>query len=117
MSMAPASTGKGGQDGGAGAAVPVLDSLARRLEDLVWHLERMHLAEYVALFQNPRRLLWLNFLSGVARGLGIAVGFAVLSAVLLIILQRLMMLNLPVIGDFIAQVVRVVQARMALYPP
>jgi hypothetical protein len=85
------------------------DSLAIRLEKLTLAVEKMNLAEYTALLQNPWRLLWVNFIAGSARGLGIAFGFAILSAFLLYILRYLMMVNLPVIGDFIATIVRLVE--------
>lgn len=114
--MAPSSTQETNRGDDAEPVIPRLDKLQQQLQDLVWHLERMHMAEYIALFQNPRRLVWLNFLSGIARGLGIAVGFALLSAVVVYILQRLTMLNLPLVGNFIAQLVHIVQMRMTTMP-
>ena len=49
---------------------------------------------------------------GLARGMGMAVGFTLLGAVLVILLQRLAQQNLPVIGDFLAQIVTIVQRRL-----
>jgi hypothetical protein len=76
-------------------------------------MEKMKLAEYVNLLENPRRLLYINFIAGVARGLGIAVGFAILGAVIIYVLQRIVALNLPVIGKFIAEIVTIVQTNLA----
>ena len=53
-----------------------------------------------------------QFLGGLARGMGMAVGFTLLGAVLVILLQRLAQQNLPVIGDFLAQIVTIVQRRL-----
>jgi len=50
----------------------------------------------------------VNFLGGIFRGLGFAVGMTVLAALVLYILQWLVLLNLPIIGDFIAELVRIV---------
>lgn len=72
-------------------------------------MEKIKLAEYVELLNKPGRLLWLNFLAGVARGLGMAVGFTFLGAILIFSLRRMVALNLPVIGRFIAEVVFIVQ--------
>lgn len=94
----------------------MLATLTMRLEKALWYIQRLNLAEHALLVQNPRRLLWLSFMSGVARGVGAAIGFALLGALLLYILQRLMLLNLPIIGDFIAQLVELVQARMSVTP-
>lgn len=104
----------GGPEAAVGSKLPgdEGDSLRERLEKLTFALEKMNLAEYTALLQNPWRLLWVNFLAGSARGLGIGFGFAVLSALLLYILRGLMMAHLPVIGDFIAMIVRLVELNL-----
>ena len=52
------------------------------------------------------------FWQGAARGLGMMVGFAVLGAAVLYFLQDLAQRNLPLIGDFVAQVVTLVRLRL-----
>lgn len=86
--------------------------LVEKIEELSINMEKMKLAEYVELLNKPRRLLFLNFIAGVARGVGFAVGFAILGAVVILVLRRLLMLNLPVISDYIALVVKLVQTRL-----
>ncbi|MGI6328468.1 MAG: DUF5665 domain-containing protein [Dethiobacteria bacterium] len=66
------------------------------------------MAEYMNLINNPRRYMMVNFLGGLFRGFGIALGMTILGAFVLYILQRLVVLKLPVIGDFIAELVRIV---------
>lgn len=90
----------------------LIAALRDKVEQLSLNLERMKLAEYVELLNKPWRLLYLNFISGLARGVGIAVGFSLLGALLLLILQRLVVLHLPVISDFIAQIIRLVQLQL-----
>jgi len=90
----------------------LLKSLEDRIRELSLNMEKMKLAEYVNLLQSPRRLLYVNFISGIARGLGIAVGFAILGAIMVIILQKLVSLNLPLIGGFIAELVKIVQTQL-----
>lgn len=87
------------------------------LKQLSVDLEKMKLAEYVHLLNNPKKLLWINFISGIARGLGTAVGFSILFAIILYLLQKIVILNLPLISDFIADIVRMVQnnARVPKY--
>lgn len=83
--------------------------LEKRLESLINSLEAMGLDDYLAKRNNTRRMLWNSFLVGIARGLGTAVGFTILGAILFIILQKIAMANLPIIGDFIAQIVQFVE--------
>lgn len=87
-------------------------TLSERIEKLSFAIEKMNLAEYTALLQNPRRLLWVNFMAGSARGLGLGIGFAILSAAVLYVLRGLMMANLPVIGDYLATIVRLVELNL-----
>jgi len=90
----------------------VKDKLVAKIEELSVNIEKMKLAEYVDLLQNPKKLLYINFLAGVARGVGLAVGFTLLGAIVLYILQRLVLLNLPLISDFIADIIWMVQNQM-----
>jgi hypothetical protein len=104
----------GGPEAAVGVKVPgdPGDSLRERLEKLTFAIEKMNLAEYTALLRNPWRLLWVNFLAGSARGLGIGIGFAILSTMVLYILRGLMMAHLPYIGDFVATIVRLVDQNL-----
>ncbi|MDR1615441.1 MAG: DUF5665 domain-containing protein [Syntrophomonadaceae bacterium] len=72
-------------------------------------MEKMSIAEYVELLYNPGKLLWPNFLSGLLRGFGMAVGFTLLAALVIYLLNILNFLNIPLIGKFIADIVEIVQ--------
>lgn len=89
------------------AADPVsieeLVGLRHQVELLARTLEKMRLAEYIAYLNSPGRLLWFNFLVGLARGLGTTIGAGILAGIAYIILKRIVVLNLPVIGEFISE--------------
>lgn len=85
--------------------------LLKAVERLAQRMESMRIAEYLDLMQRPYRILYLNFLAGIARGLGIAVGATIVFAILIEILSRLIVLNLPVIGDWIVEILRVIEAK------
>lgn len=89
-----------------------LKKLNEKLDRLSLSIEKAKIAEYANLMQDPKRLLYLNFVGGLARGLGIAVGFSILGAVAIYFLRRLVMLNLPLIGDFIAEIIKLVNRSM-----
>lgn len=88
-------------------------SRARSLEHLLLKvsdsLERAKIAEYVTLMSKPRRLIYLNVLGGLARGIGFAVGFTLLGALVIYVLTRSFLLNLPVVGNFIGEIVWIIQ--------
>lgn len=85
--------------------------LQKQIKELSDRLESMRIAEYINLLQKPLRIIYLNFLGGVARGLGIVVGATIIFAILIDILSRLIVLNLPVIGDLIVEIMRIVEAK------
>lgn len=86
--------------------------VVRQIDRWIASMERLRLAEYVRYVDDRKRLFWTSFFSGVARGVGMAVGFTILGAVLVLILQDLARHNLPLIGDALAQIVSVVQKRL-----
>lgn len=85
------------------------DVIAAQLERLAMYLEKMNVAGYVELMQHPARLLFLNFAAGLARGLGIAIGATLIFALMLELMRRVILLNIPGIGEFVAEIMRIVE--------
>lgn len=65
--------------------------------------------DFIVKNKDLKRVLWYNFLIGLSRGLGMAVGFTVLGALVVYILQRIVVLNLPLISKFIADIIELVK--------
>lgn len=86
--------------------------VVRQIDRWIASMERLRLADYVRYVDDRKRLFWTSFFSGVARGVGMAVGFTILGAILVIVLQDLARHNLPLIGDMLAQIVSVVQKQL-----
>ena len=72
-------------------------------------LQRARLGDYVELMQKPSRLLLLNFFAGIARGLGVVIGFTIPGAVVIYIIQKIVLMNLPVLGGIISQIVKLIK--------
>ncbi len=89
-----------------------LRPLIAQVERLATNAEKLRLSEYLQYVSDTKRLLWVNFVSGAARGLGFAVGFSILGALLIVLLSRITVDNLPVIGEFLADVIRVVERNL-----
>ena len=83
--------------------------LIQRLTDT---LERMHLDDYLEYVSNRKRMLLSNLFYGIARGLGFAVGFTVLGALVIVLLKNVVLENIPIISDFFAEVIHAIEARM-----
>ncbi len=87
--------------------------LAQTLQVVSDSLERAKIAEYVALLNRPRRLIYLNAISGVFRGMGMAAGFTLLGALLIYVLTRSFISNLPIVGNFLGELVWIIQQYLA----
>lgn len=59
-----------------------------------------------------KRRMLADLLSGAARGIGFSIGFTVLGALLLYVLQSIALANLPIIGRFLAELVRIVESNL-----
>ncbi|MCL6548910.1 MAG: DUF5665 domain-containing protein [Alicyclobacillus sp.] len=88
------------------------DFLEADLEHLAAYLERVNFAAYADLLQRPLRLAFLNWMGGLFRGIGIGIGFTLVASLLVLLLQWLEILNLPVIGKYIAELVHIVQVQL-----
>jgi hypothetical protein len=82
------------------------------IEHIAIMLEKAKLGEYTDMMSSPKKLITRNFIAGLSRGFGMAIGFTVLGAIGLYFLQKLVLLNLPFLGTFIAEIVKIVQDRL-----
>jgi hypothetical protein len=83
--------------------------LAEKVDRLAQNMEKSRIKDYVCYLENPKRLLFTNFIAGIARGFGASVGFTLLTALVLYVLQRVVKLDLPFISEFIGDIVRIVE--------
>lgn len=93
-----------------------LGFLSDKLERLSIDMEKAQLKEYVNLMHRPWQLIWRNLISGLSRGVGIALGFTFFAATIIYLLKLLGALNLPIVGDYIAEIVRIVQRQLQINP-
>jgi hypothetical protein len=100
----------------AGPMRHTLAVLSDRLERLANDIDKAQLKEYMELTHRPWQLIWRNFVSGLSRGVGIALGFTFFAATIVWLLQILGKLNLPIVGDYIADIVRIVQRQLQINP-
>lgn len=64
----------------------LLETLNANVLKLALRLEQTNLADYVELTRKPGKMMWTNFLAGMARGIGLFVGGGIMGAVTLALL-------------------------------
>ncbi|KDR94198.1 hypothetical protein SAMN02745945_00882 [Peptoclostridium litorale DSM 5388] len=82
--------------------------LQDKIDELAVIIDKSKLKDYVDLINDPLRLIYVNFIMGLARGLGMAIGFSALAALVFYILRS--WVNLPLIGQGIAKLLDIIDA-------
>ena len=69
-------------------------------KELVKVFEAAGVVEYLEYLHSGKRLLWVNFKAGIAKGFGITVGMTVVLSLFIWVLT--MLVDLPVVGQYFA---------------
>ncbi len=85
----------------------------KKVDDISLKMEKLKFVDYVYFLEHPRKMLWANFINGLARGFGMAIGFTLLGALSIYVLNKIVQINLPYIGEFISEIVKIVEASRA----
>ncbi len=87
----------------------VYEELNKKLDDLNHALTKSKFLDLVELLGNRKELFFRNIWTGMVKGIGIGIGVTIITAIILIVLQKIVTWNIPVIGEYIADIVDIVQ--------
>ncbi|MEX2462513.1 MAG: DUF5665 domain-containing protein [Paenibacillaceae bacterium] len=90
----------------------LLQAMSEKIHKMAQQMEHTTIADYIQLINSPRKLIWTNFIAGMSRGVGIAIGFTIIASTIVYVLQILISFNLPIVGHFIAKIVEHVQYQL-----
>ncbi|MBR3152808.1 MAG: hypothetical protein IKF52_04300 [Clostridia bacterium] len=83
--------------------------LNNSLDKLNYSIEKNNLYDIVELLENKKKMLFRNLIAGMSKGVGIGIGFYFVTALVIYILQYVVKLNIPVIGDYISDVMDIIE--------
>ena len=83
--------------------------LENTIDNLNKTFEESNFIELSYLIGNKKEIIKRNLLAGISKGVGIGIGVTLITAILVAILQKIVTLNIPVIGEYIADIVEIVQ--------
>jgi len=69
-------------------------------KELVKIFQAAGVVDYLEYIQSGKRIMWVNFKAGVARGLGMTIGMTVILGIFIWVLT--MLVDLPIIGEYFA---------------
>ena len=73
---------------------------------------RREVEQYITYLASPGRILWTNFLAGMARGVGFGVGVAILGAIIVPWLKQVDFSHMPFLGELAREVARLLESRL-----
>ena len=83
--------------------------LNKSIEKLNNTLQEGNIYELSYLLGNKKEMLKRNLIAGMFRGVGIGIGVTLITAILIYLMQKVVTLNIPVIGEYIADIVEIVE--------
>lgn len=86
-----------------------IDVLNNSINNLIETFQKSNIEEWTYIFGSKKEIIKRNFIAGIFRGVGIGIGVTIITAILVIILQKIVTLNIPIIGEYIADIVEIVQ--------
>ena len=86
-----------------------INLLEKSIEQLNKVVQEGNFIELSYLLGNKKEMFIRNFFAGISREVGIGIGVTIITAILLMILQKIVTLNIPIIGEYIADIVEIVQ--------
>jgi hypothetical protein len=75
-------------------------------KELIKAFEAAGVVDFLEYLQSGKRLMWLNFKAGVAKGFGVTVGMTVVLGIAIWILTLLV--NLPIVGEYFGKAEQVI---------
>lgn len=87
----------------------MLKDLNNKIDKISENLEKFNIMEITYLLGNKKEILKRNLIAGIARGVGIGIGVTLITAILIYILQKIILLNIPIIGEYITDIVQIVE--------
>lgn len=67
-------------------------------KELVKVLDAADVVDFIEYLQSGKRVMWLNFKAGIAKGLGVTLGMTVVVGIIVWVLT--MLVDLPLVGEY-----------------
>ena len=85
------------------------NKINKKIDKINNTLEKSNLMEMSYVLGNKKEILKRNLIAGISRGIGIGIGVTLITAILIYILRKIIMLNIPIIGDYVTDIVEIVE--------
>lgn len=78
-----------------------------------YKLAKKNIIELNAILGSKKEIFLRNFISGISKGFGTGIGLTIITAVIIYVLQRIVRLNIPLIGEYLADIMAIADGMSA----
>lgn len=85
------------------------------IEKLNNSLQNKNVQELIYVLGSKKEIFKRNFWAGIFRGIGIGIGVTIITAILLLLMRKIVTLNIPIIGEYVSDIVEIVERNSHSY--
>lgn len=89
--------------------------LQEKVEILIKKIDESNLKELIYILGSKKQIIIRNIIAGIFRGVGIGIGITLITAILVYFLRKIVALNIPVIGEYISDIVEIVEKSSTIH--
>lgn len=86
--------------------------LEKKIDKLLKIFSRKEFVDFLEIMIDTKKIFWRSFIMGIAKGIGAAIGFSVLGAIIIYLLKCLVTLNIPIIGQLLSDIIKATEESM-----
>ena len=83
--------------------------IEKKIDEINKKIESSNIIELSYILGSKKEILKRNLIAGISKGIGIGIGVTIVTAFIIYLLRKLLLLNLPIIGDYISDIVEIVE--------
>lgn len=73
-----------------------------------YKLAKKNIVELNMILGSKKEIFLRNFIGGISKGFGVGIGVTIITAIVIYVLQRIVRLNIPLIGEYISDILEIV---------
>lgn len=84
----------------------------KKIDNINEKIDKSRIVEISYIIGNKKEIIKRNLLAGISRGIGIGIGITLISSAIVYLLQKIIKLNIPILGEYIADIVAIVKGNL-----
>ena len=84
----------------------------KKIDDINEKIDKSRIVEISYIIGDKKEIIKRNLLAGISRGIGIGIGITLISSAIVYLLQKIIKLNIPILGEYIADIVAIVKGNL-----